>query len=228
MAHTKLVNPRRNFLIGAAATAALFPFSAPAFAQGLGLGSILGNASDSALNTLSQPDAFYNDEAIRIGLPFIGGGGFLGSLLSMGDKLGVLGGLTRTINDAAGAAAGEAKPIFRNAINGISFNDVPNIVSNNTGGTQYLRTSANDDLHAKLNPLIDSALGDLGAYNQLDDLSAKHSFVRSVGLSREGMNKTVTDQGLDGIFSYMGSEEAKLRANPLGTAGKVLGNIFGN
>ena len=227
MEQLNLVTPRRNFLIGAFAAAALVPFSSPAFAQGLNLGAILGNASDNALDKLSQPDAYYNDENIRIGLPILGGGGGLfGSILNAGEKLGILGGLTRTINDAAGAAAGEAKPIFRNAINGISFTDVPGIVSRNDGGTQYLRGSANDDLHAKLSPLIDSALGDLGAYRQLDDLSAKYSFMRKAGLDRNGMNKTVTDQGLDGIFSYMGSEEQKLRANPLGKAGKLLGDIF--
>jgi hypothetical protein len=231
--HLKLQTPRRNFLTGAFAAAAFMPFSNPAFAQGLNLGSILGpgsiliNASDSALDRLSEPGAYYDDEAIRIGLPLLdGGGGLFGSILNAGEKLGILGGLTRAINDAAGAAAGEAKPIFRNAINSISFNDVPGIVSKNDGGTQYLRSSANDDLHAKLSPLIDTALGDLGAYRQLDDLSAKHSFIRGAGLDRDGMNKTVTDQGLDGIFTYIGSEEQKLRANPVGKVGKLLGDIF--
>lgn len=218
---------RRQFLLGAIASAAMLPFATAAHAQGLGLGSILGKASDGALNKLSQPDAFYDDKDVRIGLPFIGRqSGFLGSILGAGEKLGILDGLTRAVNDAAGAAAGEAKPIFRNAINAISFEDVPDILSNSQGGTQYLRSSANDDLHAKLRPLVDTALGDLGAYRQLDELSARHRFIRRVGLSREGLNGTVTDQGLDGIFSYMGKEEKGLRDNPLGEAGKLLRGIF--
>lgn len=221
------VQGRRQFLIGAAATTLVLPFGNMAQAQGLGFGRLLGGASDNALNKLSQPNAFYDDEDIRVGLPFVGGrGGLFGSLLNGASRLGLLDGIVRTVNDAAGVAAGEAKPIFRNAINDISFNDVPGIARESDGGTQYLRRSANDDLHAKLSPLIDTALGDLGAYNQLDNLSERHSFVRRAGLTREGMNRTVTDQGLDGIFSYMGSEEQALRANPIGTIGDVLGDIF--
>lgn len=218
---------RRQFIIGTAAVGALLPFGSAAQAQGLNIGSLLGSASDGALDKLSVPGAFYGDKDVRIGLPFIGNsGGLLGSILGAGQKLGILDGLIKSVNNAAGLAAGEAKPIFRNAINDISFNDVPGIVKTGDGGTQYLRSSANDDLHSKLKPLIDTALGDLGAYRQLDSLSQQHSFVRKVGLSRDGMSTTVTDQGLDGIFNYMGKEERSLRANPLDTVGKVFKGLF--
>ena len=46
------------------------------------------------------------------------------------------------------------------------------------------------------------------------------------GLDRDGMNTAVTDQGLDGIFAYMGSEEKNLRANPVDQVGKILGDLF--
>ena len=226
MAQNHYLMSRRQIVLGAAASAALLPFAAPAAAQGLNLGNILGGASDSALDKLAKPGAYYNDKGVRIGLPLLGkSGGLFGSLLSGAEKLGILDNITRTVNDAAGVAAGEAKPIFRNAINNIEFSDVPGIVKQSDGGTQYLRRSANDDLHAKLTPLMEKALSDLGAFNQLDTLSKKHSFVRKVGLTREGMTKTVTDQGLDGIFAYMGTEEKAARRNPLGTAKSII-DIF--
>ena len=218
---------RRQFLAGAIASAVFLPFASPAYAQGLNLGKLLGGASDSALDKLAQPGAFYGDKEVRIGLPFVGKsrGGLLGTVLGGAEKLGVLDNIIRTVNDAAGVAAGEAKPIFRNAIDAIEFRDVPGIVSDSDGGTQYLRRNANDDLHTKLSPVVDTALGDLGAFNQLDTLSAKHSFVKDAGLNREGMTRTVTDQGLDGIFTYMGKEERDLRRNPLGKVGNIL-DIF--
>jgi hypothetical protein len=236
---------RRAILGGMAASAAILPLGA-ANAQlggllgkgtggGLGLGSILGKASDNALTKLAQPGAYFNDENIRLGLPIIGGlggkktGGLLGSVLGAVSKTNVLDGVTRKINDAAGLAAGEAKPIFRDAINGLSFNDVPGIVKQSDGGTRYLRSSSNDALHGKMTPLVDTALGDLGVYNQFDKLAAKHSFIRAAGLNRQGINKSVTDQGLDGIFKYMGSEEKTFRKNPLGGAGdaaKILKGIL--
>jgi len=221
---------RRTFLFGV--TASVITLSLPNIAQakGLGLSSILGRASDSALDKLAQPDAFYDDPDIRIGLPLVGngGGGALSSLLKAGRKTKLLGKLTRKLNDAAGIAAGEAKPIFRTAIDDLSLTDVPSIISKNDGATRYLQESAGDELHSKLRPLIDSALGDVGAYKQLDKLNRKYSFLGLAGLDRNGLGKSVTDQGLDGIFKYIGNEEGKLRANPLGKAGGLLKGILGN
>lgn len=219
---------RRHALIGASAAATLALIPAKAFAQGLGLGGILGEASDSALDQLAQPGTFYDDEDVRIGLPIIGNPrrGLFGSLFSAGSKLGILDGITRKINDAAGAAAGEAKPIFRAAIDDLSFSDVPGIVRDKEGGTKYLRTSANDELHTRVSPLVDTALSEIGVYEQFDGLVDQHSFIRDAGLDRERINKSVTDQALDGIFVYMGREERKFRDNPLGNIGKALGDLL--
>ncbi len=199
-----------------------------ALAQGLNLSSILGNATDSALDKLAQPGAFYDDEDIRIKLPIVGnlGGGLLGGLFGASRRLGLLDGVTRRINDAAGIAAGEAKPIFRDAIDDLSWNDAPGIVSEGDGGTQYLRRSSNDRLHGKLEPLVDSALEQLGVYSEVDKLASQHSFIAQAGLNREGINRSVTDQGLDGIFSYIGKEERAFRSNPLKGLGSALGDIL--
>ncbi len=221
---------RRTMIAGLTASSGLILFPSAAHAQfgKLGLSSLLGKATDSALDQLAQPGAFYDDEDVRIGLPIVGksSGGLLGSILGGASKLGVLDGVTRKINDAAGIAAGEAKPIFRDAIDDLSFSDAPGIVKQNDGGTQYLRQSSNDALHAKLQPLVDSALESLGVYSTFDGLAEKHSFIRSAGLNREKINTSVTDQGLDGIFSYVGKEEIAFRKNPLGGVSKSLGDLF--
>lgn len=217
----------RRAMIGASGgLVALALLPSPLRAQGLDLSSILGRATDNALDKLAQPGAFYNDESIRIGLPIVGGlggrsGGLMGALMNAGNRLGVLGGITRTINDAAGVAAGEAKPIFREAIDDLSFSDAPGIIRESDGGTRYLRSSSNDQLHSRLEPLIDGALEEAGVYGQFEKLADEHSFIREAGLSRERINRSVTDQGLDGIFAYIGNEERDFRRNPLG---RLLGN----
>lgn len=223
---------RRTMIAGLTATSGLLLLPSAAHAQlkigGLGLSSILGKATDSALDQLARPGAFYGDEEVRIGLPIVGksSGGLLGSILGGASKLGVLDGVTRKINDAAGIAAGEAKPIFRDAIDGLSFSDAPGIIKQSDGGTQYLRSSSNDALHGKLEPLIDSALESLGVYSTFDGLASRHSFIRRAGLNRESINRSVTDQGLDGIFSYVGREERDFRKNPIGGLSKSLGDLF--
>ncbi len=222
---------RRAVMAGIAASGAALVMPAAAQAQNLGgllgLSGILGNATDKALDKLAQPGAFYDDEDIRIGLPMVGDlggsrGGLFGSIFGGARNLGILDGLIRTLNDAAGVAAGEAKPIFRDAIDDLDFSDVPGIARQDDGATQYLRESSNDRLHARLNPLVDSALSDLGAYDQLDRLAGDNSWLRRIGISRGNLNETVTDQGLDGIFSYIGNEEKDLRSNPLDGARGLL------
>lgn len=222
-------------LLAAAVTTGFFvPGTARAGGLGGGLTGLLVKASDSSLDKLARPGAFYNDADIRIALPLVGGmggsgSGFakgLGSILGTTNKLGLTDGLVRAINDAAGLAAGEAKPIFRSAINSLSITDAPGIVSKNDGATRYLRTSAGDELHGKLRPLVDDGLGRVGAYRQLDALGKKSSLVSRAGLTSDALGRSVTDQTLDGIFSYIGKEEAALRANPLKPLGGLLDGLF--
>lgn len=211
-----------------------------AFAAGLGgsLAGLLIKASDTSLDKLARPGAFYNDPETRIALPLVGGlggssggsglGGALGSVLGTTSKLGLTDGLVRAINDAAGVAAGEAKPIFRTAINNLSLSDAPDIVKNKDGATRYLRTSAGDELHGKLRPLVDGGLAKAGAYRQLDSLQKKSSIFAKAGITRDALGRSVTEQALNGIFGYIGKEEMALRDNPLGAAGGLLNGLLGN
>ena len=209
----KIFNRRQLVLF--TATGALLPF-VPAIGKSGSLSSLLGNASDNALDKLAKPGAFYADKAIRILLP---GGKTVSKLLNVGAKAGLTDGLVKRVNDAAGLAAGEAKPIFRNAINNISLNDIPGIATKGDGATQYLRTSAGADLRLKIQPLVNSALGKVGAFEQIDKLGKAGSLVSSLGLSCASLTDSVADQALKGIFSYIGQEESALRKNPL----KILG-----
>ncbi|MBA3941612.1 MAG: hypothetical protein C0520_10415 [Sphingopyxis sp.] len=201
-------------LAGGAGFAALACFPA-ALAQvpRTGIKGLIGNASDGALDKLAQPGAFYADMAVRILLP--GATGKLASkLFGMGDKLGLTTNLTRSLNDAGGKAAGEAKPVFRAAIDNLRWSDAPALVSKQDGATRYLQSSAGGVLHTKVSPLIGSALETVGAYRQLDQLSKGNALMAQAGLTRDGLTKSVTEQALKGIFHYMASEEAALRKNP--------------
>ncbi|MBC7493272.1 MAG: DUF4197 domain-containing protein [Novosphingobium sp.] len=231
---------RRVVLAGLGAAIAGIALADPARAQllGGGLGGLLGKASDSALDKLAQPGAFYGNPAVRIGLPVLGSlsglggglggslGGTLGSVLGTAEKQGLLDGLMRQLNDAAGVAAGAAKPMFRTAISKLSITDVPGIVRQNDGATQYLKRSAGDQLALKLRPMIDTALGQVGAFRTFDGLAKTSSLVRAAGLTRGALGKSVTDQALNGIFRYIGGEEGRLRANPLGPAGSLLDGLL--
>ena len=219
----------RRFMIESAA--ALFASAlivSPVFAGPIDASPVrklLGGASDSALDKLAKPDAFYADTAIRILLP--GTKGKLASkLLGFGDKLGVTTKLTKSLNDAAGLAAKEAKPVFRIAVDGLSLSDIPSLTLKGDGATQYLKSSAGPALRDKIRPLVSAALGKVGAFNQLSKLGNANSLLGAVGVSQAGLTDSVTDQTMSGIFSYMGKEEAALRSNPIGLGKSILEGLI--
>lgn len=222
MKQDEAILARRRLLAGAFGMLALTQAPwALAKLPGSGVKGLIGGASDGALDKLAQPGAFYRDVAVRILLP--GAGGKLASkLFGVGDKLGLTSNLTKSLNDAGGQAAGEAKPIFRAAIDNLRWSDAPALVGKKDGATRYLQSSAGDTLFGKVSPLIGSALRDVGAYRQLDQLAKGNSLMASAGLTRDGLTKSVTEQALKGIFHYMAGEEAALRRNPAG----LLKGIF--
>ncbi len=197
--------------------------AAPAAAQSmLSPGALLGQASDAALDKLARPGAFAADDAIRIGLPGPLNNspmGQLGGLLKSANQAGLGGNLTNGLNDAAGAAARAAKPIFRSAISKMSPADMAGIIAGgSTAGTDYLQRSAGPEINAKLAPVVRAALSRAGVLKQTSQLSA-------VGMTPDRINDYVTQKAAEGIFTYMGREETTLRANPLGAARSILGTI---
>lgn len=188
----------------------------PAMGKSGSLTLLPRNVPDSALDKLGSPGAFYPYKAIHILLP---GGKTVSKLLNVGAKVGLTDGLLRRLNDAAGLAAKEAKPMFRGAINNASLNDIPEIATKSDGATHNLRQSAGGDLRAKITPLIVSAFGQVRAFDQIDKLGKAGSLVSSLRLNRAKLTHSVSDQALKGIFSYIGQEETELRKNPI----KILG-----
>lgn len=206
----------------------------PSASLGGSMKGLLGNASDSALDQLSRPGAFYTDQAVRILLP--GPLQKASKLMKLTDKAGLTNNLTKSLNDAAGLAAQEAKPVFRSAIDSMTLTDGVNIIAGgDTAGTQYLQRSSGDVLRQKMRPLVSSALGRTGAFKHLDALGTGGGSkggkagilgaLAGVDLSRDGLIDSVTDQAMSGIFTYVGREEAKVRKNPLKSGKKLLDAI---
>ncbi len=193
----------------------------PAHAQisGAPIKALLGDASDRALDRLSQPGAFSSDQAIRIALPGTGGG-TMGKLADLAGKSGLAGNLDAQLNHAAEQAAAQAKPIFRAAIDRITIKDALTMVRGSTGATDYLRTNTEAQIQAQLLPLVQSALQSSGALTNSKALAA-------VGMGGERLAQYVTGKTSDGIFKYVGQEETKARENPLETGKTLLNGLRG-
>jgi hypothetical protein len=200
----------------AVAAAALAFVAAPVQAQ-VGAGSIKGmlaNASDAALDKLSKPGAFSADAAIRIALP--GQAEKLGALMKLTDKAGLTNDLSGSLNRAAEQAAGQAKPIFRSAIDKATMSDAVSVArGGDTGATDYLKRTSGGEILAKLQPLVKAALDKSGVLKQTAQLS-------SFGLDAAKLTDYVTQKASDGIFTYVGREEARLRQDPIGSGKELL------
>lgn len=196
------------------------PVITQAAAQSSGISNLLAGASDNALDKLAQPGAFFADKAVRILLP--GPLKNADKLLRFTSKRGLTKDLTKSMNDAASLAAKEAKPIFRDAINNISLTDGIGIAKEKGGATNYLRESSGDSLREKIRPLVVKAMGDVGAFEQMDKLSSVGP-VAKLGVTSDNLTDHVAEKTMDGIFKYMAAEENKVRKNPLKTLGGILG-----
>lgn len=216
-----------SFALATAPLAMIGLAATPAAAQSTGVKSLLGDASDNALDKLAQPGAFYADKAVRVLLP--GPLKKATDILRFTSKAGLTRDITKTLNDAAGRAALEAKPLFRSAIDNLTLQDGVGIVTGgNAAGSDYLRRTSGEELATKVRPLVEKALTELGAYQQVEKLGSVSSLARLGGanISREGLTDSVTDQTMDGIFAYIGKEEAKFRSEPLDKGKKLLKGIF--
>jgi hypothetical protein len=204
----------RAFLAALAAGAALAALPAAAQLPDFGLKSLVGRASDSALDRLAQPGAFSADDAIRIALP---GGKGVSSLMGLAGKAGLTGDLDAALNRAAEQAAAQAKPIFRAAIDKASFGDAVAIArGGSTGATDYLRQNTGAEIQARLVPLVRGALQSSGA------LGRAPAQLSALGLNEGALADYVARKTSDGIFTYVGREEARMRQDPIGAGRELL------
>ncbi|WP_343591150.1 DUF4197 domain-containing protein [Paracidovorax wautersii] len=205
--------------LGATATVACAALAAqPAAAQApsFGIKPLLAQASDAALDKLSQPGAFSADSAIRIGLPGAGGHGGVGKLLDLAQQSGLSANLDAALNRAAEQAAAQAKPIFRAAIDRATLNDAIDIArGGSTGATDYLRKSTGAQVTSQLKPLVRNALQASGVLQKTAQLSA-------LGFDEARLSDYVAGKTADGIFTYVGREETRMRQDPIGTGTQLL------
>jgi hypothetical protein len=142
------------------------------------------------------------------------------------------------MNRAAEDAATEAKPIFVNAIKGITITDGFNILNGaDTAATSYLKGATYDSLFQKFQPKINVSLSKplvAGAsaqsiYSNLIDAYNNASFNGSLyaKVSTNSLSEHVTQKGLNGLFLKVADQEKKIRKDPIAQVTDILKKVFG-
>lgn len=152
------------------------------------------------------------------------------------------------INQAAEKAAADAKPIFVDAITGITIADAENILFGgvDSAATSYLNNATRPLLTDKFEPKIDAALTSVTIRNvpvatQYENFVADYNNIlnTSLGIGTIGslmdintigvtdLSEHATEKGLDGLFLKVADQEKQIRENPLARVTDLLKDVFG-
>lgn len=195
-----------------------------------GIKQALSNGVMSALLTVGKPGGFWDNGKIRIPLPE--GLQKAQNVLSKVGASGMLDQVQERLNAGAEQAAPKAKSIFLDAVTGLSIPDAIAIVQGGDhAATDYLQKTTTPKLTSLFTPIMRTQLQDTGAFRALDDVTARVNKIPFAGqLVQTSQNDLVrfgVEKGLDGVFYYIGQEEAAIRANPAKRTTEILRRVFG-
>lgn len=133
------------------------------------------------------------------------------------------------MNHAAEDAADEAKPIFQDAITGITFDDATAILNGaDTAATNYLRVNTFSELYDAFKPDIQTSLENVGAQQAWEDVMDLYNSIPLVTDVTTDLADYTTNKGLDGLFHLVGEEEIKIRSDVSHQVTDLLQQVFGN
>ena len=193
-----------------------------------GLKEALEIGARKAVELASKQDGFFGNELIRIPLPK--------PIRSVGDTLRRLG-MGKTVdefelsmNRAAEAASAKATPILIDAVKGLTMEDAIAILKGgDTAATDLLRDRTGDKLTGEFKPIIGEAMAKVGvtrSYNRLVDQAGP--LLGLTGRQPQELGDYVTEKTLDGLFTLIGQEEAKIRKDPVERTTELLKKVFGS
>ena len=193
---------------------------------GGGLKEALRVGTENVVARLGSTDGFNLDPQIHIPLPEK-----LGQVQKVLGKVGMdsmLVDLETRLNRAAEMATPKAKQLFIGAINEMTLDDVMAIYNGpEDSATQYFKSKMAGPLAIEMKPVIDESLADVGAANSYDAAMERYNTVPFVPKVDADLSDYVVEKGMDGIFYYLGKEEAAIRQDPAKRTTDLLKRVFG-
>ncbi|MCU0422505.1 MAG: DUF4197 domain-containing protein [Bacteroidia bacterium] len=204
-----------------------------------GLKNALQVGTDTSVVTLNKLDGYYRDEAVKILLP-AEAQVIYDNINRIPGNLGtqLLEQAIVSINRAAEDAAIEAKPIFIDAITGITISDGLSILNGkDTAATAYLKLKTFTPLTNAFAPKINTSLGkplvgNISAASAYTDLVNAYNTASLGGvlfprITTNTLGEHVTQKALDGLFLKVAEEEKAIRTDPLARVTDILKKVFG-
>lgn len=191
-----------------------------------GLKEALRVGADRVVSQVGRTDGYNKDPAIHLPLP--------GSLKSVQSALkaagmsGMLDDLELKLNRAAEAAAPKARKLFVDAIAEMSIDDARKIYNGpKDAATRYFQSKMSQPLAAEMTPVVNRSLSEVGAIQSYDTVMAQYKRMPFVPDAKANLTSYVVQKAMDGIFLYLGKEEAAIRDNPAKQTTALLKKVFG-
>ncbi|WP_345072503.1 DUF4197 domain-containing protein [Hymenobacter fastidiosus] len=133
------------------------------------------------------------------------------------------------LNRAAESAAAQAKPIFVNAIQNITFTDALGLLTTREpdAATVYLHEKTEPQLLAAFTPVLQQSLEQTGAVKLYADMVARYNKIPLVTKLNPSLTPYATQQTVNGLFALIAAEEGRIRMNPAARTSELLNRTFG-
>ena len=217
---------RREVWFAAGVSLALSVGALAADWNAAGVREALSVATDRAVALASKPGGFLDNPLIHIKPPkTVRKIGRALRAIGMGQQVDEL---EVGMNRAAERASQEAKPVFVDAIKGMSLQDALGIVrGSETAATDYFRGAPEERLRARFKPIVASSLAKVGARNQYNALVERYRALPLAEPTTLDLDDYTTKKTLDGLFSLLADEERKIRRDPAKRTTSLLRRVFG-
>lgn len=195
---------------------------------GSGLREALKLGAKTATQNLSATDGFFGNQLIKILMP-----PEVKQIESKMRQFGMGNVVDKAIlsmNRAAEDASSQALPILVNAITSFSIQDALSILNGgDNAATNLLKARTTPQITAAFRPVIARSMS---KYNVEQLWSQVFSTYNSLPIIKNKVNTDltgyITDRALSGLFTVVGSEEKKIRLDPIGTGSDIITRVFGS
>lgn len=134
-----------------------------------------------------------------------------------------------TLNRAAEEASKEAAPVFVNAVKTMTITDGMNILrGGDNAATNYLRGRTTGELTNRFSPIVKRAIQKVELTRFWNPIITAYNRLPGVKKQNPDLDRYVTERTLEGLFTLIGQEEAKIRKDPAAQVTNLLKKVFGS
>jgi RNA binding exosome subunit len=192
-----------------------------------GLKEALATGSRNASSQASATDGYFGNPLIKI--PFPPEAEKMESTLR---NLGMDEQVDRfvlALNRAAEDAAKEAAQVFVTAITQMTVTDGMQILKGeDDAATRYLERTTSDTLYRRFIPIVRASMEKVQVTRYWNPLASSYNKVPFVKPLNPDLEDYVTRRAMEGLFTLVADEEAKIRKDPAARVTDLLKKVFGN